>query len=163
MRALGGMSGVVTSMEQLPARQYCKVQPYWRPVWHRIGLVHGDVGGNFSTKITVYISYNMHTWCGMLFLCFKFMVVLCDLFTHSLHVCFTGTGAVLLPQYRTGMLDLNSLRGKTPFWYFSWSIEAAKLEENYRIALKFNRLIGSITANMPVKLHSDWNKWIHIS
>ena len=55
-----------------------------------------------------------------------------------------------------GQLSLHSLSGKTYYRQISWSLEAANGCYNDRIALMFNRYIGSVAAEGPVKFLSDW-------
>ena len=53
-------------------------------------------------------------------------------------------------------LDLCSLSGKTTYRQISWSLEAARLDVNDRIALKFDRHLGSDAVEVAVKFQSDW-------
>ena len=52
---------------------------------------------------------------------------------------------------------LYSLSGKTSYRQISWSLEAARFACcNGRIALKFDRHIGSNAAEVPAQFQSDW-------
>ena len=52
---------------------------------------------------------------------------------------------------------LYSLSGKTSYRQISWSLEAARLSViNDRFALKFDRHLGSVAAEVPVKFQSNW-------
>ena len=54
-------------------------------------------------------------------------------------------------------MGLYSLSGKTSYHQISWSLEAARLDVAMVVSLrKFDRHLGSIAAEEPVKFKSDW-------
>ena len=61
-------------------------------------------------------------------------------------------------QVHDGVQGLYSLSGKTSYRQISWNLEAARLDGrcNGRIALKFDRHLGSSVAEVPAKFQSDW-------
>ena len=93
----------------------------------------------FSTHL-----YLLHTWTLRFWLNWQGSLLFVEAYT-----CCIDFGFI---QW---VLGLYSLSGETSCCHISWSLKAPKLD-NDRIALKFDRHLGTAAVELPVKFQNDW-------